>query len=76
MKTNTPTPRRPGLMEISVDVVSRSDLALRAVKDWKSGDAKFHTEFTTPGGYYNWLCAQQDGAVGPRTDAKKKEETK
>jgi len=36
VKTNTPAPRRPGLMQIAVDVVSRSDVALRAVQMWKS----------------------------------------
>jgi hypothetical protein len=39
MKTNTPAPRRPGLMQIAVDVVSRSDVASRAVQMWKANPA-------------------------------------
>lgn len=37
--TNTPAPKRPGLMQIACDCVVRSDIALAAVTMWKSSPA-------------------------------------
>jgi hypothetical protein len=39
VKTNTPAPRRPGLMQIACDCVVRSDVAMRAVQMWKANPA-------------------------------------
>lgn len=59
MKTNTPAPKRPGLMQIAVDVVSRSDVASRAVQIWKSNPA-VRKSFASVADLYDALAEMEE----------------